>query len=60
LKVAFTNGYVFWLYNHMDESRWEPGDFDSPMMTIQSGLYHQQFFKSGEIRIGNVPTNDAG
>jgi hypothetical protein len=44
----------------MDESRWEPGDFDSPMMTIQSGLYHQQFFKSGEIRIGNVPTNDAG
>jgi hypothetical protein len=44
----------------MDESRWEPGDFDSPMMTIQSGIYLQQFLGSGEIRIGKVPTNDAG
>jgi hypothetical protein len=60
LKVAFTNGYVFWLYNHLSESRKEPGYFDSPMMTIQSGIYLQQFLGSGEIRIGKVPTNDAG
>ncbi|MES2469577.1 MAG: hypothetical protein V4675_19900 [Verrucomicrobiota bacterium] len=59
LKVAFTNGYVFWLYNHIWESRQEPGDFDSPMMTIQSGLYLQQFLRSGEIRIGKAPTNIA-